>query len=61
MFNPQQNININISYNLNADKKLLPAKKINKHAKAHTQLDNNCDIEIKLHKKNAENNQRKSN
>lgn len=61
MFNPQQNININISYNLNADKKLLPAKKINKHTKAQTQLDNNCDIEIKLNKKNVENNQRKSN
>lgn len=61
MFNPQQNININISYNLATDKKLLPAKKINKHTKAHTQLDNHCDIEVKLNKKNAENNQRKSN
>lgn len=46
MYNPHQNININISYNLGNDKtpKVLPAKKINKHSKVHTNPDNTCDI-----------------
>ena len=64
MQNPQQNININISYNLGADKppKVLPAKKINKNTKTHVNPNpNNCDIEIKLNRKNCENNLRKSN
>lgn len=63
MLNPHQNININISYNLGADKapKTLPAKRINKHHKVHANPDSNCDIEIKLNKKNTENNLRKSN
>lgn len=64
MQNPQQNININISYNLGADKppKVLPAKKINKNTKTQVNPNpNNCDIEIKLNRKNCENNLRKSN
>ena len=52
---PHQNININISYNLAHDKtpKPLPAKKINKALKTHnTQPHPQCDIEIKLNRKN---------
>jgi glutamate synthase domain-containing protein 2 len=47
MFNPHQNININISYNLGSDKipKQLPAKKIVKTQKAQiTNPNHNCDI-----------------
>lgn len=53
MLNPHQNININISYNLTADKppKPLPAKKINKVQKTQHQNHPATDIEIKLNKK----------
>ena len=63
MLNPHQNININISYNLAADKiaKALPAKKISKFQKTHNNPSQHCDIDIKLNKKNGENNLRKSN
>lgn len=63
--NPHQNININISYNLGSDKnpRPLPAKKIIKSQKPSSNhpTNPNCDIEIKLNRKNAENNLRKSN
>ena len=64
MLNPQQNININISYNLGPDKtpKSLPAKKINKNNKTHIHTNpNHYDIDIKLNRKNGENNLKKSN
>lgn len=47
MFNPHQNININISYNLATDKpqKPLPAKKVQKQIKTlPAQTTNPCDI-----------------
>lgn len=54
MYNPQQNININISYNLGQNKqKALPAKRITKIQKPAFSS-GPCDIEIKLKGKVAE-------
>jgi hypothetical protein len=66
MINPHQNININISYNLAAERssKAVPGKKVNKNAKLSTLHSPQCDIDIKLKKepnKNVENNLRKAN
>jgi hypothetical protein len=57
MLNPQQNININISYNLSQNKKekVSNGKKINKIQKpSYSQSTGQCDIEIKLKNKNTE-------
>lgn len=55
MFNPHQNININISYNLGTDKptKAVTGKKINKLQKPTAIHHPHCDIDIKLKHKNA--------
>lgn len=61
MLNPQQNININISYNLGPDKVTrLPAKKIHKLTKPATPPNPLFDPDPR-HRKNTENNHRKSN
>ena len=64
MINPHQNINININYNLEPGKitRPLPAKKISKIHKAQLlSTGHQADVEIKLNRKSAENNIKKSN